>query len=188
VPQLFAGLRLLRPTTPIMSNNKAEQIFGSHGPLYHLSPKIAFEVIDEDLYSDLRIIKDIRNKFAHPEGPYGFPDAQSYGACSRLQVVDLRPQNPSSARLMSYLVQGSPASLGHLTITCISHLKSRTVSPASSGCSRQDRLIRCLSRTLDRSGTFWRRLVEPFALPLYRLVVCAFGAHVRSRDAHTQNV
>lgn len=76
-----------------LSNNKAEQIFGSHRPLYHLSPKIdiayAFEVIDEDLYSDLRIIKDIRNKFAHPEGPYGFPDAQSYGACSRLQIVDL---------------------------------------------------------------------------------------------------
>jgi DNA-binding MltR family transcriptional regulator len=59
-----------------LSNNKAEQIFGSHGPLYHLSPKIeiayAFKVIDEDVYSDLRIIKDIRNKFAHPEGPTDF--------------------------------------------------------------------------------------------------------------------
>jgi len=59
-----------------LSNNKAEQIFGSHRPLYHLSPKIdiayAFEVIDEDLYSDLRIIKDIRNKFAHREGPTDF--------------------------------------------------------------------------------------------------------------------
>jgi hypothetical protein len=59
-----------------LSNNKAEQIFGSHRPLYHLSPKIdiayAFEVIDEDLYSDLPIIKDIRNKFAHREGPTDF--------------------------------------------------------------------------------------------------------------------
>jgi DNA-binding MltR family transcriptional regulator len=60
-----------------LSNNKAEQMFGTAlGPLYHFSPKIeiayAFKVIGEDLYNDLRIIKDIRNKFAHPEGPTDF--------------------------------------------------------------------------------------------------------------------
>ncbi len=60
-----------------LSNNKAMQMFGSAlGPLYHFSPKIeiayAFKVIDRDLYNDLRIIKDIRNKFAHPEGPTAF--------------------------------------------------------------------------------------------------------------------
>src|SRR5215468_10670469 len=55
-----------------ISNNKAKDLFAGHGPLYHLSPKIdiayAFKLIDEDLYNDLRIIKEIRNKFAHPEG------------------------------------------------------------------------------------------------------------------------
>jgi DNA-binding MltR family transcriptional regulator len=60
-----------------ISNNKAEQIFDSPlGPLYNFSSKIdiayAFKVIDEDLYNDLRIIKDIRNKFAHPKGPTDF--------------------------------------------------------------------------------------------------------------------
>jgi hypothetical protein len=56
-----------------LSNNKAERMFdGPVAPLYHFSPKIeiayAFKVIDEDLYNDLRIIKDVRNKFADPEG------------------------------------------------------------------------------------------------------------------------
>src|SRR5262249_39543436 len=74
---LDGGLRNLLLLTMSLSNNKAEQIFGSPlGPLYHFSPKIdiayAFKVIDEDLYNDLRIIKDIRNKFAHPEGPTDF--------------------------------------------------------------------------------------------------------------------
>ena len=72
---LDGGLRNLLLLTMSLSNNKAEQVFG-RGPLYHFSPKIdiayAFKVIDEDLYNDLRIIKDIRNKFAHPEGPTDF--------------------------------------------------------------------------------------------------------------------
>jgi hypothetical protein len=69
---LDGNLRNLLLMIMKLSNNRAEQIFGSVGPLYHFSPKIdvayAFKVIDEDLYNDLRIIKDIRNKFAHPEG------------------------------------------------------------------------------------------------------------------------
>jgi DNA-binding MltR family transcriptional regulator len=73
---LDGGLRNLLLLTMSLSNSKAEQIFGGRGPLYHFSPKIdiayAFKVIDEDLYNDLRIIKDIRNKFAHPEGPTDF--------------------------------------------------------------------------------------------------------------------
>jgi len=52
-----------------LSNNKADRIFR---PLQRFSSKIdiayAFEVIDDDLYDDLRIIKDIRNEFAHPKG------------------------------------------------------------------------------------------------------------------------
>jgi hypothetical protein len=52
-----------------LSNEEAKRIFR---PLHHFSPKIdiayAFELIDDDLYNDLRIIKDIRNEFAHPKG------------------------------------------------------------------------------------------------------------------------
>jgi hypothetical protein len=57
-----------------LSNTEYKRIFGR--PLNDLAPKIdvayAFELIDAALYDDLRIIKDIRNEFAHPEGPVDF--------------------------------------------------------------------------------------------------------------------
>jgi hypothetical protein len=50
-----------------LSNNKAERIF--NGPLRSFAAKIdvayAFELIDDELYDDLTIIRDIRNGFAH---------------------------------------------------------------------------------------------------------------------------
>ena len=46
-----------------------ERIFEGYGPLYDLAPKAdlayAISLIDEDLYHEIRVIKDIRNKFAH---------------------------------------------------------------------------------------------------------------------------
>ena len=73
---LDGSLRNVLLTTMNLSDKKAEQMFGSYGPLYHFSPKFeiacAFKVIDDGLYNDLRIIKDIRNTFAHPEGPTDF--------------------------------------------------------------------------------------------------------------------
>jgi hypothetical protein len=57
-----------------LSNKEYKRIFGRS--LADLAPKIdiayAFKLIDSALYDDLRIIKDIRNEFAHPEGPVDF--------------------------------------------------------------------------------------------------------------------
>jgi DNA-binding MltR family transcriptional regulator len=51
-----------------LSNDKAKQIF-RRGPLRSLAAKIdlayAFELIDDELYQDLTVIRDIRNEFAH---------------------------------------------------------------------------------------------------------------------------
>jgi DNA-binding MltR family transcriptional regulator len=50
-----------------LSNTKAKRIF--EGPLASFGAKTdvayAFELIDDDVYNDLRVIKDIRNEFAH---------------------------------------------------------------------------------------------------------------------------
>jgi hypothetical protein len=57
-----------------LSDKEYQRIFGR--PLSDLAPKIdiayAFELIGADLYHDLQVIKDIRNRFAHPDGPTNF--------------------------------------------------------------------------------------------------------------------
>jgi hypothetical protein len=72
---LNVGLEgLLRFSMRDLSNTEYKRIFGRF--LNDLAPKIdvasAFELIDAALYDDLRIIKDIRNEFAHPDGPTNF--------------------------------------------------------------------------------------------------------------------
>jgi DNA-binding MltR family transcriptional regulator len=57
-----------------MSNTKVKRIF--NGRLESLSAKIdiayAFELIDDELYDDLNVIRDIRNEFAHPVAETNF--------------------------------------------------------------------------------------------------------------------
>ncbi|MGY4371111.1 hypothetical protein ACVW1A_007176 [Bradyrhizobium sp. LB1.3] len=52
-----------------LENKTAKEIFGAMGPLHGFSAKIEiaymFELINRDVRDDLRIIKGIRNKFAH---------------------------------------------------------------------------------------------------------------------------
>jgi hypothetical protein len=59
--------RLLLMKMRNLSNTKAKRIF--EGPLESFAGKAdvayAFELIDEDVYEDLKVIKDIRNEFAH---------------------------------------------------------------------------------------------------------------------------
>jgi hypothetical protein len=59
--------QLLLTKMRTLSNNKAKRIF--NGPLRSLAAKIdvayAFELIEDELYDDLTIIRDIRNEFAH---------------------------------------------------------------------------------------------------------------------------
>jgi hypothetical protein len=68
-------LAAMRP----LSNEKEYRIFTS-GPLSRFAAKIAvaygFGLIDDDLYNDLMVIKEIRNKFAHTLNKltFGSPD------------------------------------------------------------------------------------------------------------------
>ena len=59
--------KLLLTKMRTLSNNKAKRIF--NGPLRSFAAKIdvayAFELIDDELYDDLTVIRDIRNEFAH---------------------------------------------------------------------------------------------------------------------------
>ena len=52
-----------------LSNTFAERLFEGYGPLSTFSGKIdisfAFDLIEEAVYRDIRVIKDIRNRFAH---------------------------------------------------------------------------------------------------------------------------
>jgi hypothetical protein len=74
-----SGLQeLLLTKMRTLSTNKAKRIF--NGPLRSFAAKIdvayAFELIDDELYDDLTIIRDIRNEFAHSvtETDFGNPE------------------------------------------------------------------------------------------------------------------
>lgn len=55
----------------ISSNNFKNQLFEGYGPLSTFTAKIdmvrALEIVDEETYNTLRIIKSIRNEVAHPD-------------------------------------------------------------------------------------------------------------------------
>jgi Mannitol repressor len=60
-------MKLLLTRMRTLSDNKAERIF--KGPLGRFAAKVdvayAFDLIDDDLYQDLTVIRNIRNEFAH---------------------------------------------------------------------------------------------------------------------------
>lgn len=60
---------LLATMRPNLSNTMRESLFKNYGPLSSFSAKIdlayAWEKIDEETRDDLRVLKEIRNQFAH---------------------------------------------------------------------------------------------------------------------------
>ena len=71
------------------SNNFRERLFGGYGPLRTFNAKIdiarALEIIDEETYNTLRILKGIRNAFAHPKSPLpDFYDEAVVKECRKL--------------------------------------------------------------------------------------------------------
>lgn len=60
---------ILQKMRPELSEKKQERLFEGYGPLAEFGDKIevayALGQINDDIYGKLRIIKDIRNKFAH---------------------------------------------------------------------------------------------------------------------------
>lgn len=67
---------LLEQKMAPLSKKVHERLFKGYAPLNSFAAKIdlcyALKVIDEDAYSELSIIKSIRNAFAHPEGVPSF--------------------------------------------------------------------------------------------------------------------
>jgi len=80
--------KLLLARGRTISNTVAERIFEGMGPLRSFSGKIdvayLFELIDEDVAGDLRVIKDIRNKFAHTTQFVHFQSEHIAKGCQKL--------------------------------------------------------------------------------------------------------
>jgi DNA-binding MltR family transcriptional regulator len=78
---------LLLATRPI-SGKMATKIYEAYGPLNTFSAKIdiayLFKQFDDDIYGDLRAIKDIRNKFAHTTDFISFTSEHIANECQRL--------------------------------------------------------------------------------------------------------
>ena len=59
-----------------LSSRLKERLYHGYGPLNSFSAKIdiayAFSLIDDEIYNDLRAIKDIRNVFAHSKAVLNF--------------------------------------------------------------------------------------------------------------------
>jgi hypothetical protein len=87
-----ALLEKMRP----LSNRRKASLFAGYGPLSSFSAKIdlafALSIFDEDLYSDLKIIKEVRNVFAHPAVPLfefvTFEDEQLIKICKKFRDYD----------------------------------------------------------------------------------------------------
>jgi hypothetical protein len=77
----FVGERLQNALTQKMrpiSNNFQERIFENYGPLSSFSSRIdlayAFSILDDETFGDLKVIREIRNEFAHPKSVFHLYD------------------------------------------------------------------------------------------------------------------
>ncbi len=73
----------------ISSNNFFDRLFEGYGPLSTFNAKIdiarALAIVDEETYNTLRILKGIRNAFAHPKSPLpDFDDPEVIKECRKL--------------------------------------------------------------------------------------------------------
>lgn len=81
--------KLLMHSTRSLSNTLATKIYDGYGPLSQFSQKIEiayiFELIDENVYDELRAIKEIRNRFAHTTVFRNFKSEEVAKECQRLK-------------------------------------------------------------------------------------------------------
>jgi DNA-binding MltR family transcriptional regulator len=82
--------KLLLTVGRSISNKLAKRIFAGMGPLHSLSSKVEilflFEQIDEILFRDLMVVKDVRNAFAHTTRYVSFSDEEIVEKCRRLST------------------------------------------------------------------------------------------------------
>jgi DNA-binding MltR family transcriptional regulator len=79
---LLAGMR------EGLSNEVVKRIFGSYGPLYEFASKVdiayALDLIDMETLDSLRVLKDIRNAFAHTRELLHFESERISKLCQKL--------------------------------------------------------------------------------------------------------
>jgi hypothetical protein len=70
-----------------LSNTMLQRLFEGYGPVSSFSGRadiaFAFDLISEEVFQDLRIIKDIRNQFAHTVDPVHFDSKEIVESCRR---------------------------------------------------------------------------------------------------------
>jgi hypothetical protein len=95
-----------------LSNALRNRLFEGYGPLATFSAKIdvadAFKIIADEVVSDFRAIKDIRNRFAHTTVPLHF---QSPELASRFQVLSGWTKEKPSKELFDERVAACMAAL-----------------------------------------------------------------------------
>jgi DNA-binding MltR family transcriptional regulator len=73
-----------------LSGKQLERLFNAYGPVSSFSGRMdiafAFKLISDDVYENLRIIKDIRNKFAHTVTPLNFTSSEIAEQCRRFKA------------------------------------------------------------------------------------------------------
>jgi len=82
-------LHKMRP----LSNAIKDRLFKGYGPLESFSARIdiayAFQVVDDKTYENMRAIKDVRNKFAHPTEELNFNSPIIREICKRFSTFDI---------------------------------------------------------------------------------------------------
>jgi hypothetical protein len=94
------GKALLSKMRPLSQGIKKE-IFGGYGALDGLRKKAdiayAFKFVEQRTYDDLRIINNIRNKFAHPEELWSFESEPIKDMCANLSTFEVAQRSPEVA-------------------------------------------------------------------------------------------
>ena len=77
-----------------LSSTESKEIFDHRGPLASFDSKIiiayALNLIGPKTRSDLDLIRNLRNAFAHSRMPYGFQAPEVRAVCNKLQIIDYR--------------------------------------------------------------------------------------------------
>jgi DNA-binding MltR family transcriptional regulator len=117
---------ILKKMRPNLSKGKEERIFKGYGPLSEFGDKIeiafALSQIDEDIYGKLKIIKDIRNEFAH------LPKESTFWTGEISKLID---------KFQSKEKATQPQIFNQMAEICFDHLQTRNAVPEPSPGTEQ---------------------------------------------------
>lgn len=132
--------RIIKSHMPRLSNTLADDLFSGYGPMATFRAKIdiayAMGDIDAPLKTDLHIVRDIRNKFAHPKKPkfVTFDDAELAKPFSRFP--DFTSDYEKRFGRQQFLVAKFKSILGrlgaaHESALLVQAIRSRTRKPSN---------------------------------------------------------